>query len=601
MVRIARITLGTLALGALLVLSGCPSPFLTAIQAKIAQFPFTATAYNFVRQWGNPNPEYSFGSSVVKVDTAGYFYVADSTYRIRKFSPAGALQKTYDIGAVTGIGGSVYDLAFDPSGNMYVATSSSSTPILKYDVSGNVLSWTPGTTISTARGVAVDSSGNVYVLDSGVSKVLKFTSTGASLTSWDGTGNGSGGAAFSGPTGIAIDGYTYVNVCDNGTSGRVQYYSSTGTYYGKWTVTFNNPTAIACNTSTPPTFYVANSGASNVLQVPYGGASSVIFASGFTSVSGVAVDGSGNVYAADLPVTNNLYNGLGRIQKFNSSKALVASWGGIALTGNGQFTVPAGVAFDASGNLYVSEYGGQRIQKFSSSGGYLGQWSDPNYKPWLGSIAINSSGTIYAPNYTNHYVQVLDSSLNPVTTMGSGTLQSPASVALDSSGNIYVADTGLMQIVIYDSNGYTTHVPQTIGTTGTADGNLEYPVGVAVDSQGNVYVADFAIFGQPHMIQKFNKNGTFVKAWGASGTGDGQLQLPVGIAVDKYDHVYVADFVSRRIQKFDSDGNFMAKWGGVGVGNGTFGWPFDVAVDSSGNLAITDATTNLVQILSPAP
>jgi sugar lactone lactonase YvrE len=175
-------------------------------------------------------------------------------------------------------------------------------------------------------------------------------------------------------------------------------------------------------------------------------------------------------------------------------------------------------------------------------------------------------------------------------------------VALDAAGNLYVADFGLGKIVIFDPNGYTTHVPATIGTSGTSDGEFEVPVGVAVDSAGNVYVSDLALFApRTNMIQKFDSKGNFVKGWGTAGTADGQFTYPMGIAVDKYDNVYACDFANRRVQKFDSNGTFLGKWGGVGVGKGTFGWPFDVAINSTGNVLVSDATNNIVQLFAPAP
>lgn len=598
MVTVRRILFGTVAAGALLALSGCPSPLLSAIKDTIAKFPFTATSYTFLRQWGNPTPQYSFGNCVVKVDTAGYVYVADDTFRIRKFSPAGALQRTYDVAAATGIAGTVYDMAFDSSGNMYVATDSSTTPILKYSLTGARLNWTPGATITRAAGVAVDSSGNLLVLDSSQLKVLPFTSSGTALTAWDGTGLHGGGTAFSSPGGITVDKNGWIYVSD--TNGIRQYYS-TGDWYFLRTVTVNalalsSPRGITADTSLTPTFYIADSGNSRIVKTDF--STSSAFGS-FTSLASAAVDNSGNVYAADVPISGSLEN-VGRVQKYNSAGTLQATWGGTALTGNGQFTAPAGVAFDSSGNVYVCDTGNNRIQKFDSMGNYLGQTTAP-IGPWYGSIAVDSAGNVYVPDQTGGQVQVFNSSLVHQTNITTAGMTSPSSVTFDSAGNIYVADLG-GKIYIFDPNGYTTHVPATIGTSGLADGQLAYPSGVAVDSAGNVYAADFFFLaGQPHAIQKFDKNGNFVKAWGTSGTGNGQFSYPMGIAADKYDHIYVSDFVNRRIEKFDSDGNYLGQWGGVGVGNGTFGWPMDVAIDGSGNAVVSDATTNIVQLFAPAP
>ena len=83
--------------------------------------------------------------------------------------------------------------------------------------------------------------------------------------------------------------------------------------------------------------------------------------------------------------------------------------------------------------------------------------------------------------------------------------------------------------------------------------------GVAVDSSGNVYVADT----NNNRIQKFDSSGTFITKWGSSGTGDGQFEYPTGIAVDSSGNVYVADTDNHRIQKFDSNGTFLTKWGSL--------------------------------------
>ena len=132
------------------------------------------------------------------------------------------------------------------------------------------------------------------------------------------------------------------------------------------------------------------------------------------------------------------------------------------------------------------------------------------------------------------------------------------------------------------------------GSFGSGDGQFSQPYGIALDSSGNIYVADFI----NNRIQKFNSTGVFVSKFGSGGSGDGQFGVPVGIAVDSSGNIYVAEFGNNRIQKFNSAGVFVSKFGSLGPGDGQFSGPAGIALDSSGNMYVADTGNNRIQVFS---
>ena len=167
-----------------------------------------------------------------------------------------------------------------------------------------------------------------------------------------------------------------------------------------------------------------------------------------------------------------------------------------------------------------------------------------------------------------------------------GQFSDPTSIALDSSGNVYVTDG--CRIQKFTSAGvFITKW----GSYGGGDGQfcggyaVYGPEGIAVDSAGYVYIADTG----DNRIQKFDTNGNFITKWGGPnpGSGDGQFGFPNGVAVDSSGYVYVLDGYYR-VQKFDSNGNFVLKWGSWGAGDGQFQWPSDLAIGSDDYVYVAD-------------
>ena len=124
------------------------------------------------------------------------------------------------------------------------------------------------------------------------------------------------------------------------------------------------------------------------------------------------------------------------------------------------------------------------------------------------------------------------------------------------------------------------------GSLGSGDGQFNHPIGVAV-RDGNVYVADY----DNHRVQKFSSSGGFLAKWGSLGTGDGQFDHPAGIAIDTEaigTAIYVADSATGGCSSSNSSGGFLRKWGSFGTGDGQFHTPIGIAtqLEESGGIPL---------------
>jgi sugar lactone lactonase YvrE len=373
----------------------------------------------------------------------------------------------------------------------------------------------------------------------------------------------------------------------------------------------------------------------------------------FNSPSSVATDATGNVYVADT------FNE--RVEKFDASGAFLLAWGkdvggaGVGLcttaascqagsTGGqgGEFAVngPDGVATDATGNVYVTEFYGNRIQKFTSSGGFVRAWGKN-----VGGVGVG--------------VCTVAAACQAGSSGGlGGELFGPEGVATDAAGNVYVADSVNRRIQKFDASGAflrawgkdvggagvglcTVAGSCHAGNPGGLGDEFSNPFGVGTDTAGAVYVTDANLF----RVQKFDTSGAFLRAWGknvggagvglctvaascqpgTSGAQGGEFNAngPDGVATDPAGNVYVANAAAGgRLQQFDSSGAFLQAWGkdvgGTGVAictvpadcqvgsagglGGEFASPAGVATDATGALYVADYANRRIQkFAAPAP
>ena len=174
-----------------------------------------------------------------------------------------------------------------------------------------------------------------------------------------------------------------------------------------------------------------------------------------------------------------------------------------------------------------------------------------------------------------------------------GSLIWPTSVALDQTGNVYVADEWLNRISIFTKDGEWVGK---WGTAGTADGEIKSPSGMVFDAADNLLLVD----SQNNRVQKFTKDGKFISSFGNQGSGDGEFNLPWGIDVDGEGNIYIADWRNDRIQKFTKDGMFLMAFGSPGSEPGEFNRPTGVAVDRTGMIYVADWGNERLQMFDPA-
>ena len=279
----------------------------------------------------------------------------------------------------------------------------------------------------------------------------------------------------------------------------------------------------------------------------------------------------------------------------------VQEWGGTG-AGPGQFDNPSGIAVDGTGDVYVVDSLNNRVQKFSEAGAFLQQWTGSGIEggDFLSPIGIAAhGGSVYVLDGGNNRVQQFTTAgafLHEWGTTGQSpdALNKPEGIAVDSTGAVYVADTGNRRIVKFTGGGsYLTHW----GTEGGSPGEFQAPRGIATDAADNVFVSDPG----NDRVQKFTDGGVFLHEWGTTGSGNGQFRSPSGIAIDPAGTVYVADAGNDRVQAFDTGGLFLAAWGTEGTGPGQFHVPTGVADGLGGKVFVTDAGNNRVQVFGPDP
>ncbi len=268
---------------------------------------------------------------------------------------------------------------------------------------------------------------------------------------------------------------------------------------------------------------------------------------------------------------------------------------GLRGTGSGQFNKPRSLALDKNDNLFVVDMTG-RVQKFSSSGAFLASWQMPQTdlgKPKGMCRDADKNIVVLEPHYSrvNHFSPE-GRLLSQWGTHGTnlGQLAFPRGIAVNSRGEMFVSEYGLTERVQRFSNKGEKFL-DSFGKPGDGAGEFNRAEGLGIDSRDQVFVADSC----NHRIQVFASDGKFITSFGKAGTGVGELSYPYDVRVDGAGLRFICEFGNSRIQIFDAKNQPLEMLGEAGPEPGQFANPWSIDLDSRGNLYVADASNHRVQ------
>ena len=601
-------------------------PVLACAQVTYTPYTFATLAGKAsIGSADGPAATARFSSPVdVAVDRSGNLYVADTeNHTIRKITPDGMVTTLAGTAGLSGwydgVGSAArfywpQGIAVDTYGNVYVADTYNQT--IRKIAPGGAVTTFAGRALSNGNldgtgtaasfnypsGVAVDATGNLYVTETFNDDMRKITPAGvvttfAGMAGSGGDADGVGTAAhFSSPRGVAVDAWGNLYVADS-LNDRIRKITPDGSVttlrMADGTIAaFDRPQKLGVDMV--GNIYVSESSSHRVLRLTPAGELTTLATlptdlpldpASVPYADGVAVDVLGNVLVADT--------GNSAIRKITPAGVLttVAGFGPGFGAGDGvgsaaRFYYPDGVAVDGTGNVYVADTANHAVRKITSGGVVttLVRWI-PSPETGRPAFAVR--------------------------------LVERAAVAVDTGGNVYVADTVEHTVRKITAAGVVTTLAGMAGEYGSVDGpgsaaRFVYPHGLAVDASGNVLVADFLsaqAYANVRTIRKITPGGevtTPVQLWNAPGSL-AHLPMPLGIAIDGAGNIFAAESYSAVIWKIPPSGAASIIAGVVvnggqssidGVGAAIrFQDPTSLALDTAGNIYLTDY--NSIRRLTP--
>ena len=591
-------------------------------------------------------------------DHAGNAYIADAGHACVRMVNAAGVITTFAGNGVPGYAGdggpataaemgSIYSIAADKAGNVYIVDNQFNcirkvnTAGIISTIAGNGMAGYSGdggpataALLNSPIDIVLDTAGNVIFTDWLNAVVRKINTAGIiSTIVGNGTVTGAGNhgpataSSIGDPFRVTMDnkGNLYVAevqfqcICKVDTAGIITIIAdTTGTYAigtdgdggSALTATMTSPCGMTTDTSGHLYFSDISNDRIRVIDLNTG----IISAYAGTGVAGYSGDG-GAAVAAEISIPEGLgSDSVGNVYICDASNNVVRvvdktgtinTWGGMAgifgegyAAGNAQLDGPVNVATDAAGNVYVSDLINARIRKIDA---------------FTGIITTVAGRGVTGPD---------DSYSGDGGPATAATIYGSYGVAVDTAGNIYIADAGNSRIRKVNTAGIITTIAGTgvFGYSGdggpAVNAKLNYPTGVAVDNKGNIYIADY----YNSRIRKINSSGVISTLAGstfAGFTGDGgaanaaRLDTPIDVATDGIGNVYISDFKNNCIRKVDTAGiiNTLTMHSYATAGFSGDGGPSTAAqingpaalkADAHGNVFFVDQGNQRVRMINTA-
>lgn len=261
-----------------------------------------------------------------------------------------------------------------------------------------------------------------------------------------------------------------------------------------------------------------------------------------------------------------------------------------------QLGEPYGMAIDSKGNLYVADQKVGAIFVFNTETREVELIKNKTHGHFVRIIglAMDDDDRLFVSDPGLSHILVFNSKHQAIDVITEGLVE-PGGMAIDTENRLlYVADVNQDQVLVYDAD--TLKLRRRMGTGGqkhalTTPGDFARPGGLAVDSEGNLYVADTL----NNRIEIFDGDGKFISTFGKAGDGPGYFARPKGVAIDGDNHIWVVDGMQDRVQVFNQETQLLISFGGHGLLPGMFQGLVGIAIDKQNRVFTSEIFPGRVQ------